>query len=862
LFCGDGPDCVGIGPARRRSGMATFGAGFSAAWDRLRQDLRYALRGWRRAPGATAVAIATLGIGIGATTAIFTLTDALVLRPIPVERPNELRVLRSSVIVRGVVAKSGTQIAWPLYRELRQHSDVFSSAAAFSTVDDLTLHVDRSELHASSGVLFVSDNYLTVLGVAPRLGRGFVPGDDGMGAEAREATAALISDRFWKRAFDGRRDVLGRVLRVGDASFTIVGITPPGFFGAVLGRAPDLFLPLGAMATAQPGLVNLRNQESWSVQVIGRLRPGVSEGAANERLTTLARSLPPPPAATPAPAAGPSPKARPSPPATIDVLPIETGLSTARTRYVQPLGVLLVMSALLLFIACANVGLMRLSQSATRQVEMGVRVALGAARSRLLQQTIVEASLLAVGGGLVGLLVTPRAIDLLLALLPPGSVSLALDVSADPRVLWFAAGISAATVLVFGLLPGRQAIKVDSSAALVNRERSPRLGTARLGHAFIVAQVTISLIVVSGAVLLVRTLYGLATVDPGYKPQHVLLVTVDPGKTGYTGPRLDTYYQQMLDRFAATRGVAAVTLSQGTFLTEQKTTGGVGMPGFTDEADERHWVRVFQVGPRFFDTLGMDIVRGRDFTAQDMTDGPAVAAINETAARRYYGSANPIGRIITSDADFEIVAVVKDTHNDTLREATDATLFVPYRRVRQRGTMVMAARLSGDEGPTTAALLREARTIDPLVPIRTMPLQTLVDQSLSRERLLALISGFFGVATVLLMAVGLFSVVSLAAQRRTAEIGVRLALGARRTQVIWLVLRHPLRLALLGAVIGLPLAIASARGMASLLYDVRATDLLTLVGATLGVLLIVACAAGLPAWRASRLDPLVALRHD
>lgn len=836
--------------------MTSFSARVSTTWDALKQDLRYTFRTWRRAPAPTVLAILTLAIGIAAVTAIFALTDAVILRPFPVERPDELRVLHQSYRVRGVVAKEGTEVPVSLYQHLRSRTDVFSGAAAFVSLDEVAAAVEGRELQIPGGAVFVSDNYFTVLGVAPRLGRGFNPGEDltGTGTRGGDASPALISHGFWRRAFEGG-DVLGRVVRVGGANVTIVGVTPPGFFGAILGRAPDLFMPLGTFAAAQPGIVNLGAPETWTVHVVGRLRPAMTDADASNRLTALARAVAPARPAT-------STQAHRMPPPTIEVRPIETGLSDARATYVRPLGVLLAMAALLLFIACANVGLLRLSQGMARQAELGIRIAIGAPRRRLLQQIMTEGLVLAAAAGALGLFLAPRAIDLLLALLPPGAIALALDVTSDPRVLLFTAAISTASVLLFGLPTARHASRLDANAVASTRERGAVVMRSRLGSSFVVIQVAISLVVLGATGLLIRTLDHLANVDTGYRADGVLLVTVEPAKSGYRGERLDMYYRTLLDRVGTVAGVQSATLTQATFLSDIRTTGGVEMPGFTDPTDERHWVQVFQVGPRFFETLGMRVVQGRDFLPQDMEDGPMVAAINQAAARRYFGNENPIGRMIKSDSEFQIVAVVGDARHNELRQSSNAALFVPYRRVRQRGTMVLAARLTGDETHATSAVLGEVRAIDRLVRVRAATLTSLIEQNLSRERLLAVISGFFGGATALLMAIGLASLVSLRAQQRVPEIGMRLALGARKAQVIWLVLRQPLWLAALGSCAGLPMVLAAGRLMRALLFGVSPTDLATLSTALLAVFLIVTAGASLPAWRASRVDPLKAVREQ
>lgn len=814
-------------------------------FDPMLQDLRYALRTWRRTPIASGVAVLTLALGIGATTAIFSLIDALVLRAVLVDRPEELRTLHQITRVGGVDAKTNDTMSYAMFRDLYAHREMLSEAAAFTQVADLVVEDDRRSLRIDHAV-FATDNYFSVLGVAPVLGRGFLTGQRQSADPATATNTAVLSNSFWRRAFGGDAAVIGNTIRVGTATFTIVGVMPARFVGAVPGRTPDLFLSFNDIGATQPGIVAFQNRDNVRVQTVGRIRPDISEQVAEQRLTALVRQL------------APAPQNQPQ--VIIAVLPIDTGFSDVRARLGQPLLALMLMVSLLMFVTCANVGLMRLSQTAIREAETAIRISIGAGRRRLLQQMMTEGALLAAVAGGIGLLLAPWAISALLAMLPAGAVSLDLDIRSDPRVLLFTFAISLLAALIFGLGPAVRALRIDATSTLVSRKRGA-INASRLGGIFVSAQVAMAVVMLTTTGLLVETLRALANVDPGFKPNGIALITIEPGRAGYTAARLEAYYREVLSRVESTPGVLRVSASQLSFLGPGKTTGGVHMPGFMEPTDAGHWIQVFQVGARFFSTMGIHVVNGRDFAPEDLNGGRVIAAINESAARRYFPGENPIGRILTTDRDFEIVAVVQNSHYNTLREPGAEAMFVPF-LPRPRGSMVVTARLSNAEGPGLASVLREIQSIDAQVPSRAVPLQAIVSDSLARERILAVVSSFFGFVALFLIAVGLFGVTTLRTQQRTAEIGIRMALGARLESLLLLTLREPLTLAATGLVVGLPFALAATRTMSSLLLEGATSIALTTIIAAGSIFLIVAGATFWPAWKAARLNPVVALRQE
>lgn len=803
----------------------------------MREDIRYALRGMHRSPGFTLVAVLTLALGIGANTAIFSLADTLVLKPLPVDKPEELRAVFQVLRIAGRALKSGTEIPYSLYVKLRDQGEAFNATMAFSQLDDLSIVASETASAQIGSAAFVTDNYFSVLGVAPRLGRSFSTSED---LPSSGSHLAVLSDRFWRRAFGGDSGVLGKTIRIADQPFTVIGVTPPEFFGAVLGRFPDVYLPLGSQGSVQPGNVAAADPSYWFVHVVGRLGRAVDDYAAAGRLTTVMQD-----------------SFRGNPKPVIELLPIDTAFSDVRTRFLRPAQVLMVLVGTVLFIACANVAVMLLSRNLTRQKEIAIRMAIGAGAGRVARQLITEGLLLSLIAAAIGLALVPAATQALVALLPGGATPMALNVAVDGRVLIFSAVISIVAALLFASVPAVRALKFDTTGALVDRERGGAGASTRLGGVLVVAQVAMALVIVAGAVLLVRTLHDLSTFNPGYHTDRVLLLEVTAGNRGFTPERRAAYYRDLFDRLSSIPAAQSVSMAQLGFLDrDNRTTGSINVPGPASLSDDERLVQVYFVGPRFFDTVGIPILRGRDFTAADMT-GSRVAAINQTAARRFFGQTDPIGSSVNNTT--QVLAVVGDSRYHDLRDESVPAMFIPYTQTRIRERMVFSVRASDD---AAAAMLREARALDPLVPMRVTALKEVRERSLSQERLLAILSGFFALTALVLLAIGLFGLVTFKVRQRTAEIGIRLALGARPDRVVWLVMQQPLQLAAAGVILGVPAALTVARLMSTLLFGLTPGDAPTMAGAALGVLLIVAASTAWPAWRASRLDPVVALRRE
>lgn len=814
----------------------------SLAWlDDLRRDVPYAMRSLLRAPATTMAAVLALALGVGATTAVFTLFDGVLLKPLAVTRPDQLRVMRQAIYMGRREAKASTLLPYELFVQLRATPEVFSDVIAFAPLDDAILAANDREIRLAGGGVFVSDNYFEVLGVNARRGRMLA------GADPQTDLPAVLGHSAWLNHFGGDSSAIGRRIAINDAPFTIVGVAPSSFFGLVLGDVPDVFLPLEAQNLAQPSMSILADRRNWSVEIVGRILPGVADAVAGERLT-LFRGF------TRQPMPG-------SAKHVLEVQPIINGLSDVRARFAEPLTLLLALGVLLLLIACANVATLLGARAASRRSEIVIRAAIGAGKGRLLRQFAAESLILAVIAGATGAVFASWATNVLLTLLPQGSTPTLFDLALDGRSLVFCVAISMLTALIAGVVPALRAAGFDLSAAL--RDRSPgAAGSDRRVRAFAIVQVALSVVLVIASTMFAETLVRLTRTDLGFDAGHLLQATVDPGARLYRGPELDHYYEAVFDRLEQLPGVTAATSSQMLLLDDGRTTGTVAVPGGPELPQELREAQIFQVGPEFFRTTGIGVVRGRDFSADDLRGRRRVAALNEAAARLYFGDRDPLGRTVSSGGDYEVIAIVQAAKYNTVRDNETAALFVPYPTTRQRGRMHYLIRTEGPPEDAIGAVSAAIHGPDPLVPLRIAPMRVFVDRSLSQERLLTMLSIFFAAAALTLLSVSLYGLMMCWVAERTTAIGVHLALGANRSNVRWVVIRQPLWLAGLGIAAGLPVAILGARLADRFLFGVGLADPLTLA-IPVGIVVAVTAIACLPAaHRATRIDPMTALRCE
>ena len=854
--------------ARRRLGnTALLKETIREAWgwtsvERIGQDIRYGLRLLRKNPAFSAVAILSLALGIGANTAIFGLIDALLLKSLPVQDPQSLLFLGKQWQDRVSPA-----FYYETYQRLRAVQPFFRELAAYGERVRMNVSIDGAA-ESTMGQL-VSGNYYGVLGVPPVAGRVFTPDDDRVpGAHP----VAVISYEYWQRRFGGDAAAIGRKLLIDGTPFTIVGVTPPGFYGLQVGDAPEISVPIMMQPQVMPDkeswLGRPRNTVDW-LMIFGRLKPGVTNAQATSGLqvifhniqTQLADDIGLGKATWRQEWVGAKPV----------LVPGGAGLSYLRRQFSNALFVLMGVVGLVLLIACANVANLLLARASARRREIALRLAIGASRARLMRQLLVESLLLSGLGGVLGIGLSYWVSELLVRFLSVGRPLIQLNLSPDWRVWGFAAGVSMATGILFGLAPALRGAALDLAPALKQGARgaSP---PQRFVRALSVVQVAVSLVLLIGAGLLVRTLRYLDDIDGGFPRDRVYTVSLSPRgsdqKNGPNGPRLNRLYLDLLERIRAIPGVVSASLAG-----EPATMRGYGRP--YKSGDGRQFsAHQNQIYPGYFATVGSAIVQGRDFGPADMAEGaPLVVIVNETLARQVFAGESPVGkRILCSgrismgekDSPCEVIGVARDIPYSTLKTDPQNAIYMTFLQAPTgRGQMELIVREAANRGDVPALLRREVAAMDPYMPgfpVRTLAIQ--VDEALARERLLALISTVFGALAALLAAIGLYGVVAYSVSRRVQEIGVRMALGALPRGVFRLVLGETLALVALGIACGLPAALAATRLLSGFLYGVKPGDPMVLA-ASIGLLLATAAIAGyIPAQRAARIDPVVALRDE
>jgi predicted permease len=837
----------------------------------LIQDIRYAIRMLCKSPGFAAVAILTLALGIGANTAIFSLMNAVMLRELPVAHPNQLVLFGDARQGGSDDAFANTRIySYPFYRELRARNQSFSEVSAALSVPFDGTHgaIDNSANLETINAQLVSGTYFSMLGVKPVLGRTFTAAED---APAGAHAVAVISDSWWKRRFNRDPGVVGKTITFRARVYTIIGVAPPGFFGTTVGQSPDVWLPLSMEAQISPGWNGLDDQTFQSLYVFARLKPGVTPTQAQAEVNTLAQQL----WRAQAGASLTHEQQERLQRASIELTSAARGISRLRSRFTFPLEVLMVVVALVLLIACANIANLLLARATTRQREIAVRMAIGAGRSRLVQQMLTENLLLALIGGALGIWFASWTSGALLAMVSGGTEPLPLNVAPDARILAFTLLVCVATVLLFGIAPALRATRVELTGALKEGKGSDAAGGRRaMANALIVSQVALSLVLLIGAGLFLRSISNLENVPTGFNKENVLLFGVDPNAVGYKeDARLVNLYQALEQRIATEPGVRSASVSFFTFNEGEwddpvTVFGSSPAPGIENDVIEN------VVGQGYFSTMGIPLLAGRTFGPQDTATSPKVAVINETMARNYFPGISPIGRRFAlphdvsaakegnNDAGIEVVGVVKDAKYISLREQPQAAAYYPY----TQGTQFyydLEVRYSGNARPIVNEVRQAASEIDPRLPVAYQStLSEKVDESIAGQSLVSTLSAFFGLLAAFLACIGIYGVMSYAVSRRTREIGIRMAIGAERSDVLRMVMGEVGKLVTIGLAIGIPAALAADRWATSLLFGLKPTDPLTLASATVLLLLVALFAGYLPARRATKVDPMIALRYE
>jgi putative ABC transport system permease protein len=813
----------------------------------LVRDVRYGIRTLHASPGFTTVAVLSLALGIGANTAIFSLVNALMLRSVPVADPQQL-----VEIGRITQYGRGGSFSYPIYQRLRDGNAVFSG----------TLAISNSTIRTTGGAedlpigRFVSGNFFDVLGISPQFGRLLRTDDDRADGEP---TVAVIGYGFWQRAFGGTPDAIGRSITIEAVPFTIVGVLPPAFEGLHGGRRVDFLIPFASEPRVRKQSWLDKGDFNW-VSIVGRLKPDTSLATAQANLDPLFAAFLDNFAAT---LRDPDDQARMrSHRLTLESARAE--LSHLRRQFSQPVLLLMAAVTLVLLIACANVVNLLLSRGVTRQREISLRLAIGAGPGRVVRQLLTESALLGIMGGTLGLLVAAWGTPPLIATIAEGDRELFLDVAPDACVLAFTAIVSLGAALIAGAAPALRAARTTISSSIQGDARVLHISrtSTRWSRSLIAAQVALSLLLLTGASLIMASLRNLRTLDAGFDRDRVLFVGVNPAKAGYAGDRLVQYYRQLLDRVRSVPGVSTASLS----FIAPVSGGGVDLPlaveGRTGEP--RAAVYVHSVVEDYFATLGTRLVLGRDFNRTDGRGSAPVAVINEALAQRYFHSESPIGRRVQlgAGAGVEIIGVVANAKYLTLREPGHPTIYVHALQNREIGALMVTVRTAGDPMAFAQAVRSAAQALATEVPVgRAETLSAQVNRSLVNERLVARLLGAFAALALLLASVGLYGVLGYAVARRTNEIGIRLALGAARRTVLWSVLRESWRMVAVGAVAGVLASLWLTRSLSSLLYGIEPTDPLIIAGAMLCLFVVALIAALLPAWRAARVDPVVALRQ-
>ena len=836
----------------------------------LAQDIRYALRVWRRNPGFTAVAALSLALGIGANTAIFSVLNEVLLKSLPVKNPRELALVSMTSSNRIARETFGGEmlISYRLYQRLRDSNAVFSGLLAACDPFSADLRAQgQTTAAATQQAQPVSGNYFSVLGVEPILGRVLTEDDDRVaGSGGREGPVAVISYRFWQSRFGLDPAVLGSSIRLNNGRFTIVGVARPGFDGESVGRVTDVWIPVALISALSPQLSPDHFLPRFTV--IGRLNAGVTRERAQGALQAIVKR------ADDNALYGVSPDDL-----QIQVKDGRKGESNLRAQLSITLLVLMSAVGLVLLIACANVATLLLARAAARRREVAVRLSIGAGRGRLVRQVFTESLLLAAIGGMAGLVLARWGAALLAALISGESPDVLPGVNADPRVLVFAVAVAAGSALLFGLAPAMQATRVDLTTALNDATRSSQSRRGkRAGRLLIAVQVALSVVLLIGASLFVRTLRNLENLDIGFNREHTLLISFDFG-ADYRGAKLAELASDLQRRIRTLPGVLSTAAATTTPFGDRFAGSPVTIPGRVARSDDPYYVEWNLVGVDFFRTAGLPLISGREFAARDAdresergesSAGPGfLAVVNETFAKRFFAGQNPIGRHFTMrrNTDVEIVGVAKDVKYDGLRKQTEPMIYLPAEQdlfhwrdlglvVRYTGSPQAAAALIAgirSEVSRAAAGVR-------ISAIQT--LQNLVDRSLLEERLAADLSSTASVLALLLVSIGLYGAVAYAVTRRTQELGIRMALGAHRADIFWMVVGETLATVGAGIAAGVPMGLAAARLISAKLYGVRAADPAAIAVAVLLMVSVAAVAGFLPARRAANVDTLSALRHE
>ncbi len=821
----------------------------------LVRDIRLTVRGWARQPLFVLVAVLTLALGIGANTALFTLADAVLLRSLPVRSPQDL-------VVVGARDPGGFEgsFSYPMYRALRDGNTVFSGVIARAGTDFSVSAAGTAE-HVYGE--FVTGNYYQTLGVKPYLGRLLTPDDDRV---AGGHPVAVLSYGFWRTALGGDRSIAGKEILLNGRRMTVLGVTPPGFYGTETGANPAIAVPMMMAAVFELPANRLSSWGHRWITLLARLTPGISASRARAASDVICHQA----------VAGELARQTPSAAERmrkglgtwrIELHPGAQGFGRMQRMLAVPMRILLGVTTLVLLITCVNLAHLLLARAAQRQQEVGVRIALGASRGRLIRQFLTESSVLALSGGCAGILAAFWMLPALLRFLP-ATTSVGRDLQPDLAAMGFAMGLSLVTGLIFGLAPAVQATRAGIAQAMKRDSQNARQGRLfNLRQALIVAQIALSVVLLVGAGLLLSTLRNLRGIDTGFERTHILLASIAPRLSNYSPERTLALAANLVERVEHLPGVRSASMGEVGLLSGAWDSDSIVVEGYPPSEGDKEGPQVNTVSPGYFRTLGIPFVAGRDFAANDNAGSGKVAVVNETMARHYFPQGNAIGKRFGfgepgSQPDIEIVGVVKDSRYVNLRETTPRFVYVPVAQ-REPFSLTLHVQTTRDPLELAAMVRGVVRSLDPNLPVYDVTtLATQVDNSISRERLMASLTTWFGGLATLLAAVGIYGILAFAVARRTREIGIRMALGAETGDVLALVMRQTAVIVGSGLALGIVAAAAMGRLLASVLYGVKSLDPLVLAGSCALLASIALAASYLPARRAALTDPLAALRHE
>jgi putative ABC transport system permease protein len=834
----------------------------------LMQDIRYGLRMLAKAPAFTAIAILTLALGIGANTAIFSFTDQVLLRTLPVPDPQQLVVLRSPGPQNGHcwsdIDGCAQSFSYPTYKAIREHASVFSGLLVYRDIDvNVSGHGTTQSAHGA----LVSGNYFQTLEVQPALGRVFTS-DDETAPDANPV--AVLSYGYWTRQFGADPSILNKPLIVNGVPLTVVGVARKGFDGIELGELPGIFIPVTMKAQMMPTEGHpLEDHSDFWLPVVGRLKPGVSPARAQASLQPIYSAL----LKEDAKIRGGFPP---------DLLKRYTSkplllVSGSHGRWVlqqdaaEPLLVLMSMVGLVLLIACANLAGLLVARGEARQREIAVRLAMGAGRGRLVRQLLTESLLIGIAGGAAGIALASWCLNAMVGAIPPDQGMLGLASNLDLRVLWFAVGLTLITSILFGLAPALRATRVDLHSTLKDQGSSVSEGRSniRLRKVLIISQVALTAVLLAGAGLFARTLANLEHASLGVNTSRVLQFSVAPDLNGDTPAQTLQFANSARREIAALPGVSSVSISTIPIFADDTASFNITPQGYAMKPDEDTNVNNDYVGPNYFSTMGIPLIAGREFTQADGATSPKVCIINEKLAQRFFAGRNPIGLHIARGAgnkvtpDIEIVGVVANSKWDGARSDIVPFMYMPYSQNAHLGALTFYVRTEREPAAMAASLHSVVARLDPNLPINNMrTLAAQVSDSMFNDKLVATLSVSLALLAALMAALGLYGVLAYVVARRTREIGIRMALGGQRADILRLIIGEGARLTIIGGAIGIIVALSATRWVASLLYGVTARDPLTFAGVIVLLAIVSGAACYLPARRAMRVDPMVALRYE